>query len=103
MPGRDGVRGGDTLGRPARRTRQLREVDHDRIGIRTGHNPDGLALGGCVDLLVHRVRGNENEVSWTRLSDVLQTITPWVPGGTFKHVQDGLLIAMVVRTGRCAG
>ena len=68
---------------------QLREVDHDRIGIRTGHNPHGRALGGCVDLLVHRVRGNENEVSWTRLSDMLQTITPpvlAVPSSTYRMV-----------------
>ena len=81
----------------------LREVDHDRIGVRTGDNPDGRALGGCVDLLMHRVRGNENEVSRTRLSDVLQTVTPPIPGGAFKHIQDCLLIAVVVRTGRCAG
>jgi len=52
---------------------------------------------------VHRVRGDENEVSRTRLNDVLETVAPPVPGGAFKHVQDCLLIAVVVRTGRCAG
>jgi hypothetical protein len=53
--------------------------------------------------LVHRVRGNEDEVSRARLDDVLQAVAPPVPGGPFKHVQDCLLIAVVVRTGRCAG
>jgi len=62
---------------------QLREVDHDRIGIRTGDNPDGRAVGGRVDLLVHRVRRNENEVSRTRLNDVLQAVAPPVSGGAF--------------------
>src|SRR5712675_1543704 len=82
---------------------QLREVDHDRIGVRTGDNPDGRALGGGVDLLVHGVRGNENKVSRTRLNDVLETIAPPVPGGAFEHVQDCLLIPVVMRTGRSAG
>ena len=82
---------------------QLGQVDHDRIGIRTGDNPDGRVLGGRVDLLVHRVRGNENEVPRTGLNDVLQTVAPPVPGGAFNHVQDCLLIAVVVRAGRRAG
>src|SRR5882757_4346026 len=82
---------------------QLREVDHDRIGVRTGDNPDGRALSGCVDLLMHSVGGNENEVSRTRLSNMLQTITPPIPGGAFQHVQDCLLIPVVVCTGRSAG
>ena len=82
---------------------QLREVDHDRVGVRTGDNPDGRVLGGWVDLLVRRVRGNENEVSRTGLNDVLQPVPPSVSGGAFNHVQDRLLIAVVVRTGGCAG
>ena len=52
---------------------------------------------------MRRVRGNENEISRTRLDDVLQAVAPPVPGGAFKHVQDCFLIAVVVRTGRCAG
>src|SRR5258707_5450231 len=70
---------------------QLREVDHDRIGVRTGDNPDGRALGGCVDLLMHSVGGNENEVSRTRLCDLLQTITPPIPRRAFQNVHDWLL------------
>jgi AhpD family alkylhydroperoxidase len=81
---------------------QLREVDHDRVRVRTGDNPDGRALGGRVDLLVHRVRRDENEVSRTRLNDVFQTLAPPVPGGAFDYVQDRFLIAVVVRAGRRA-
>jgi hypothetical protein len=82
---------------------QLWKVDHDRIRVRTGDNPDGGTVGGRVDLLVHRVRGNEDKVSWTGFNDVLQAVAPPVPRGAFQHVQDCLLIAVVVRTGRCAG
>src|ERR1700677_3423419 len=82
---------------------QLREIDHDRVGVRTGDNPDGRALGGCVDLLVCHVRGNENEVSRTGFDDVLETVAPPVSGGAFKHVEDCLLIAVVMSTGGCAG
>ena len=64
-----------------------------------GNGPDGRAVGGCVDLLVHRVRRYENEVSGTRLNDMLQTLAPPVPCDAFNHVQDRLLIAVVVRTG----
>ncbi len=46
---------------------------------------------------------NENEVSRTRLDDVLQAVAPTVSGGAFDHVQDRFLIAVVVSTGRCAG
>ena len=35
---------------------QLREVHDDGIGAQTGNSPDGRAVGGCVDLLVHCVR-----------------------------------------------
>jgi hypothetical protein len=49
------------------------------------------------------VRGNENEVSRTRLDDVLQAVAPPVPGGSFNHVKDCFLIAVVVCTGRGAG
>src|SRR5208283_3457739 len=76
---------------------QLRKVDHDRIGVRTGDNPDGRTVGGRVDFLVHGVRRNENEVSRPGLDDVLEAVAPPVPGGAFKHVQDCLLIAVVVR------
>jgi hypothetical protein len=82
---------------------QLREVDHDRIGVRTGDNPDGGTVGGGVDLLVNCVGGNEHEVSRAGLNDVLQAVAPPVSGGALQHVQDCLLIAVVVRTGRCAG
>src|SRR5271163_2302297 len=90
----------------ARRLRelvQLREVDHDRIRVRTGDSPDGRMVGGRVDLLVHRMRRNENEVSRTGLNDVLQAVAPPVSGGAFNYVQDRLLIAVVMCTGRCAG
>jgi hypothetical protein len=82
---------------------QLREINHDRIRVRTGDNPDRRMVGGRVDLLVHGVRRNENEISRARLGDVLQAVAPPVPGGPFKHIQDCFLIAVVVRTGRCAG
>jgi TetR/AcrR family transcriptional regulator, tetracycline repressor protein len=50
---------------------QLGEVHDDRVGARAGNRPDGRSVAGCVELLVHRVRRNENEVSRTRLDDVL--------------------------------
>jgi hypothetical protein len=81
---------------------QLRKVDHNRIRVRTGDNPDGRSLGGRVDLLVHGVRRNEDEVSRAGLDNMLQAVAPTVSGGAFQHVQDRLLIAVVVRTGRRA-
>src|SRR6185312_4211426 len=69
----------------------------------TGNSPDGRAVGGCVDLLVHCVRRNENEVSPTCLNDVLQTLAPPVPCDAFNDVEDRLLIAVVVRTGGRTG
>lgn len=82
---------------------QLREVHDDGIGAQTGNSPDGRAVGGCVDLLVHCVRRNENEVSPTCLNDVLQTLAPPVPCDAFNDVEDRLLIAVVVRTGGRTG
>ena len=82
---------------------QLRKVDHDRIGVRTGDNPDGRTVSGRIDLLMRRVRGNENEVSRAGLDDVLQPVAPPLPGGAFQHVKDCLLIAVVMRTGRSTG
>jgi hypothetical protein len=60
-------------------------------------------VGGGVDLLVNCVGGNEHEVCRAGLNDVLQAVAPPVSGGALQHVQDCLLIAVVVRTGRCAG
>jgi hypothetical protein len=68
---------------------QLREVDDDRIRVRTGDNPNRRSLGGRVDFLVHRVRGNENEISRARLDDLLQAVAPpvlAVPSSTYRIV-----------------
>jgi hypothetical protein len=46
---------------------------------------------------------NEDEVSRTRLDRVLEMVAPPVSGDTFHHVEDCLLIPVVVRTGRGAG
>ena len=54
---------------------------------------------GLSAVALHRVRRYENEVSGTRLNDMLQTLAPPVPCDAFNHVQDRLLIAVVVRTG----
>ena len=103
MPGRGRIRRGVLAGGRLCELVQLREVHDDRIGTRTGNGPDGRAVGGCVDLLVHCVRRNENEVSPTCLNDVLQTLAPPVPCDAFNDVEDRLLIAVVVRTGGRTG
>jgi len=81
---------------------ELGKVHDHRVDAGPYHGPDRLGHGGGVDLLVNHMGRNEDEVAGACLGDMFQTFTPAVPGRTADHVQDGLLIAVVMRACRRA-
>ena len=75
------------------------EIDDDRV-VTIAHDDPLRGLVGRVDLLVRNEWGDIDEVPGPGVRLVFQAITPTHPDMTADHIDDSLLLAVMVGSGR---
>src|SRR5713226_7819961 len=71
------------------------EIDDDRV-VTIAHDDPLRGLVGWIDLLVRNEGGDIDEVPGPGVRLVFQAITPTHPDMTADHIDDGLLLAVMV-------
>ena len=77
------------------------KINDDRFLSAANHYRLYGLVGGRVEFLVRYERRHVNKVSWRRLGDKLQAISPAKSGATPDDIKDGLQFTVVVRSGSC--
>src|SRR6266850_1546205 len=75
------------------------EIDDDRV-VTVAHDDPLRGLGGRIDLLVRNEGRYIDEVPGPGVRLVFQAVTPTHPDTATDHIDDGLLLAVMVGSGR---
>lgn len=75
------------------------QIDGNSLSITPRKHTPQLLILGCIDLLMRHIRRYINKVSWSRLRDKLELLSPSHARFAADHVDDAFEVAVVVGAG----